>query len=98
MTVAGFPLHGRGLRLEILGQHFEPENGKPLCAFIKYPHLINILQSQSFFPYWYGHPEGALVVFEPVLRHPGCSSGKLYLIQNNKNIREMGLVKKPPSS
>jgi hypothetical protein len=62
---------------------------------ISSPHQYSAI---PVFPYWYGHPEGALVIFEPVPRHPGCSSGKLYLIQNNKNIREMGLAKKTPSS
>ena len=65
-----------------------------LPTFVAYPHVIDTLQPQPFLPHGYRHPQGPLVVFESVSGDPGGSTGKLYVIQDDKNIAKVHLVEK----
>jgi len=60
---------------------------------ISYPHVLDLLQPEAFFPNRHGYPERSLAVFKAIPVHPGSAAGKLHGIQNNQDITEMGLVK-----
>ena len=56
-------------------------------------HFLDSLQSQAFFPNGHGDPQASLIVFETISRDPGCSSWKLHLVEQDKNVGEEHLVK-----
>jgi hypothetical protein len=56
-------------------------------------HFVYALKAQTFFHHRDRHPESALSVLESVARDPGRSAGELHLVKDDKDIREMSLVK-----
>jgi hypothetical protein len=64
-------------------------------AFMTYSDVPNILQSQTFFPYRYRHPQRTLIIFKSVSGDPGGAARKLDAIQQNKNITKVCLIEKP---
>ena len=63
-------------------------------SFVAYPVVIDALQSQSFFPDGYRHPQRPLVVFESIPADPGGAPGELNGIENDKNIASVYLIEK----
>jgi hypothetical protein len=64
------------------------------AAFPAYADVIKSLQPQSFLAHGYRYPHGSLVILEPVAGDPGSSPGKLNIVQNNKNVANVGFIKK----
>jgi hypothetical protein len=64
------------------------------AAVMAYPDGVYVLQPQTFLFYGHGHPQCPLFVLKSISGYPGCTPGKLDVIQNYENIRKMRLVEK----
>ena len=63
-------------------------------AFVANSDVIDALQSQSFLPYGYCHPQHPLIVFKSIPGDPGGATRELNGIEYDKNITKVRSAEK----
>ncbi len=63
-------------------------------AFMAYPHIIDFLEPETFFPYRDRDPQGALIVLEAVSRNPGGAPRELDFVQEDEDVGHGRFVEK----